>query len=157
MYYTLFTVLALAASNAVAFSSRMFGLSMTEHEKGALEAISSQIETASLKPPILSPGFSASSQYASNQDAHKYVAPRPNDLRGQCPVLNAMANHNYLHTTVLRLSPSLYKGSMMCLGWGRILRLLLLSMVLFLRVILQVRVYVFLFVFELNLSRSVEP
>ena len=28
--------------------------------------------------------------------AHAFIAPGPNDLRGPCPALNALANHGYI-------------------------------------------------------------
>ncbi|KAL1642463.1 hypothetical protein SLS61_009677 [Didymella pomorum] len=40
--------------------------------------------------------FSAEAQRISTTGDHKYIAPGPNDLRGPCPGLNAMANHGYL-------------------------------------------------------------
>ncbi|EMC91914.1 hypothetical protein BAUCODRAFT_311020 [Baudoinia panamericana UAMH 10762] len=33
---------------------------------------------------------------ADGDDAHQFVAPGPNDIRGPCPGLNAAANHNFL-------------------------------------------------------------
>lgn len=33
---------------------------------------------------------------AEGDDAHKFIAPGPTDVRGLCPTLNAMANHGYL-------------------------------------------------------------
>ena len=29
-------------------------------------------------------------------DAHPYIAPGPNDIRGLCPTMNTMANHGYI-------------------------------------------------------------
>ena len=50
-------------------------------------------------------GFDASAQYISNKGANAFVAPGPNDQRGPCPGLNAMANHNYLpHNGVATIS-----------------------------------------------------
>ena len=46
--------------------------------------------------PITPPPFDAAAQYVSNQGAHTFVAPGPTDQRGECPGLNAMANHGYL-------------------------------------------------------------
>ncbi|EME38096.1 hypothetical protein DOTSEDRAFT_75970 [Dothistroma septosporum NZE10] len=44
------------------------------------------------------PIFDAKSQLidVSKGSGHEYVAPGPGDLRGPCPGLNAMANHNFL-------------------------------------------------------------
>ena len=40
--------------------------------------------------------FDPKAQYISTSGAHAFVAPGPNDQRGPCPGLNALANHNYL-------------------------------------------------------------
>ena len=40
--------------------------------------------------------FDPKLQYVSNTGDHEWVAPGPNDIRGPCPGLNAMANHGYL-------------------------------------------------------------
>ncbi|KAB8556610.1 hypothetical protein FH972_025647 [Carpinus fangiana] len=40
--------------------------------------------------------FDASKQYVSNKGKYAFVAPGPNDQRGPCPGLNAMANHGYI-------------------------------------------------------------
>ncbi|KAF2170623.1 hypothetical protein M409DRAFT_64293 [Zasmidium cellare ATCC 36951] len=44
------------------------------------------------------PQFNAADQYidVSEGSGHEYVAPGPDDLRGPCPGLNAMANHGFL-------------------------------------------------------------
>lgn len=44
------------------------------------------------------PMFNAAEQYidVSPGSGHEYVAPKKGDLRGPCPGLNAMANHNFL-------------------------------------------------------------
>ena len=39
-------------------------------------------------------GFDPAKQYISTSGANKFVAPGPNDIRGPCPGLNALANHN---------------------------------------------------------------
>ncbi|KAF1990311.1 Cloroperoxidase [Aulographum hederae CBS 113979] len=40
--------------------------------------------------------FDPKTQLVSTSGTHKFVAPGPNDQRGPCPGLNAMANHGYL-------------------------------------------------------------
>ncbi|QSZ29634.1 hypothetical protein DSL72_004150 [Monilinia vaccinii-corymbosi] len=42
------------------------------------------------------PGFNASAQIIDVSGAHAFIPPGPNDLRGPCPGLNALANHNFL-------------------------------------------------------------
>ena len=43
--------------------------------------------------PLTPPPFDAASQYVSTTGAYKFVAPGKGDARGECPGLNAMANH----------------------------------------------------------------
>ncbi|KAA8575504.1 hypothetical protein EYC84_004655 [Monilinia fructicola] len=43
-----------------------------------------------------SPGFNATAQIIDVSGAHAFVPPGPNDLRGPCPGLNALANHNFI-------------------------------------------------------------
>lgn len=43
--------------------------------------------------PAAPPPFDAKAQYVSNKGAHAFIAPGPGDDRGECPGLNAMANH----------------------------------------------------------------
>lgn len=45
---------------------------------------------------LANPPFDAKAQYVSTTGFHKFKAPGPNDHRGPCPGLNAMANHGYL-------------------------------------------------------------
>ena len=44
----------------------------------------------------VAPGFDAAAQHIDTTGAHAFVPPSASDLRGPCPGLNAMANHNYL-------------------------------------------------------------
>ena len=44
----------------------------------------------------LAPGFDAAAQRIDTSGAHAFVPPSATDLRGPCPGLNALANHNYL-------------------------------------------------------------
>lgn len=46
--------------------------------------------------PLTPPPFSASAQYVNTTGAHAFVPPASGDARGECPGLNALANHNYL-------------------------------------------------------------
>lgn len=50
-------------------------------------------------------GFDAKAQLIDVTGKHAFVAPGPNDKRGPCPALNALANHNYLpHNGVASLA-----------------------------------------------------
>jgi hypothetical protein len=42
------------------------------------------------------PGFNANDQKIDTSGSHAFVPPGHGDLRGPCPGLNALANHNYL-------------------------------------------------------------
>ncbi|KAF2763409.1 Cloroperoxidase [Pseudovirgaria hyperparasitica] len=59
------------------------------------------------------PSFDAADQYVDVSDGsgHEFLPPGPNDLRGQCPGLNAAANHGFLprngRTTPLQTSKGL--------------------------------------------------
>ena len=44
----------------------------------------------------VTPGFNAAAQLIDTTGAHAFVPPAATDLRGPCPGLNALANHNYL-------------------------------------------------------------
>jgi Peroxidase, family 2 len=98
-YFFYLVALSLFLAEIVAFPSHMFDLSMDEEEKRNIANIAASIEadakTRRAGTPI-APGFDASQQYVSNKGAHAFVPPGPNDLRGPCPGLNAMANHAYI-------------------------------------------------------------
>lgn len=63
----------------------------------ALEAASNN-GGPQVKAERRSPGFDASAQLIDVTGAHAFVPPNfaAGDLRGPCPGLNALANHNYL-------------------------------------------------------------
>lgn len=44
--------------------------------------------------PLTPPPFDAASQHVSNTGDHAYQDPGPNDERGECPGLNALANQS---------------------------------------------------------------
>jgi Peroxidase, family 2 len=87
------------AAEVDAFPSHMFDLSMSEEEKRTIAGIAASIEASAKSKRVgtpIAPGFSASEQYVSTTGEHAFVPPGPNDLRGPCPGLNAMANHAYI-------------------------------------------------------------
>ncbi len=107
MRYSFLLAALLPATKVVAFPSRMFDLSVSDEEKRALAGLSAAIETGAKEDRAVAraPGFSASQQYVSNTGAHAFVPPGKTDLRGPCPGLNAMANHNYIpHSGVATIS-----------------------------------------------------
>ena len=64
---------------------------MLENSIAERQAIASPQGAGAL--PLTPPPFDAAAQYVSNQGAHAFIAPGPGDDRGECPGLNAMANH----------------------------------------------------------------
>ncbi|KAF2167249.1 hypothetical protein M409DRAFT_22676 [Zasmidium cellare ATCC 36951] len=56
--------------------------------QGAVKALS--------QTPVATPGFNAALQRIDVSGVHAWRAPGPNDQRGPCPGLNALANHGYL-------------------------------------------------------------
>ncbi|KAF7904775.1 hypothetical protein EAF00_002109 [Botryotinia globosa] len=116
------TGLALCFTKTLAFPSRMFddAQSMSAEERRSLEKIAAQIE-AGIDKRVSSPrsvGFSASDQYVSNTGNHAFVAPGPNDLRGPCPGLNAMANHNYIPRNGVATISQFVQGTYDVFGMG---------------------------------------
>ncbi|KAF7192099.1 Dothistromin biosynthesis peroxidase dotB [Pseudocercospora fuligena] len=67
---------------------------MLENSIAERQAIASPQGAGAL--PLTPPPFDAKAQYVSNQGDHKFIAPGPGDERGECPGLNAMANHGYI-------------------------------------------------------------
>ncbi|KAH9223305.1 Chloroperoxidase [Leptodontidium sp. 2 PMI_412] len=109
MKYSLcLATLGLQASQVIAFPARMFDLNINEGEKRELARISLAVE-ASTKRDL---------QYVSNQGAHQIVPPGKNDLRGPCPGLNAMTNHNCIpHNGVATISQFI-QGTYNVFGMG---------------------------------------
>ena len=98
-YSSCLIALALYSTEIAAFPSHMFDLSMSEEEKRSIANIATTIEAEAKSRRAgtpLAPGFSASEQYVSTTGANAFVPPGPDDLRGPCPGLNAMANHAYI-------------------------------------------------------------
>lgn len=64
----------------------------------ALEAASKKAGPSVRAAERRSPGFNAAAQLIDVTGAHAFVPPNfaAGDLRGPCPGLNALANHNYL-------------------------------------------------------------
>jgi len=113
--------LALSASQVVAFPSRMFDLNISEDEKRALVGLARTIESQAGKNERAvkrAPGFDAKAQYVSNKGAHAYVPPSKTDLRGPCPGLNAMANHNYIPHNGVATITQFVQGTYEVFGMG---------------------------------------
>lgn len=96
---TLLGAFALSVSNVFAFPRLMFDIADNVAERDAvpLEEVTAAIRNNLLeKRQTTAPGFNAQAQYISTSGANQFVPPGPGDLRGPCPGLNALANHNYL-------------------------------------------------------------
>ncbi|ESZ94237.1 hypothetical protein SBOR_5371 [Sclerotinia borealis F-4128] len=114
--------LALSVTSTIAFPSRMFDTaqSMSEEEKRSLASITARIE-AGIEKRVSQPrsfGFSATDQYVSNSGQHAFAAPGPNDIRGPCPGLNAMANHGYIPHDGVATIPQFVQGVYDVFGMG---------------------------------------
>ena len=55
--------------------------------------------------------FDPKLQYVSNTGKYAWVAPGPDDARGPCPGLNAMANHGYLPHNGVATIPEFIQGT----------------------------------------------
>lgn len=67
------------------------------------------------------PTFNASAQLIDVTGKYKWVAPGPNDLRGPCPGLNAMANHNYLPHNGYATVAQFFEATQQVVGMGPLL------------------------------------
>lgn len=102
-HYTslLFATLGLSATNA--FPLMLFNAA--EREGLAVEDLYARLASSelsesdsALRKRVLgaSAGFNAAAQKVSTTGANVFVAPGSGDIRGPCPGLNALANHNYI-------------------------------------------------------------
>ncbi|KAJ3739986.1 Chloroperoxidase [Lentinula detonsa] len=69
--------------------------------------------------------FDPSSQYVSTTGTHAFVPPGPNDSRGPCPGLNAMANHGYIPHSGIATIDEFAQGTYEVFGMGSDLSLFL--------------------------------
>ncbi|KAK0833576.1 hypothetical protein LTR73_001338 [Friedmanniomyces endolithicus] len=95
------TVACLAVNNVVAFPHlAMDGMTAPIAAdvayKQLLERQSATRPQGGAPLPLTPPPFDAASQLINVTGAHAFVAPGSGDARGECPGLNALANHNYL-------------------------------------------------------------
>jgi hypothetical protein len=66
-------------------------------------------------------GFNAADQYVnvSSGSGHEWKEPKSGDLRGQCPGLNAAANHNFIpRNGILTIDQSEWYALNTCAGWN---------------------------------------
>lgn len=77
-----------------------------------------------------SAGFNAAAQKVSTTGANAFVAPGSGDIRGPCPGLNALANHNYIPhngvTTFAQAITATTQGQYSCLDNGYCIELFIL-------------------------------
>ncbi|XP_018916952.2 uncharacterized protein [Bemisia tabaci] len=74
---------------------------------------------------IIKPIFDPVAQRVEVTSQHAFVAPGPDDQRGPCPGLNAMANHNYIPRNGVATIQQLVEGCNKAYGMGRDLALVL--------------------------------
>ncbi|KAN0106888.1 Cloroperoxidase [Hyaloscypha variabilis] len=120
-YSSCLIALALYSTEIAAFPSHMFDLSMSEEEKRSIANIATTIEAEAKSRRAgtpLAPGFSASEQYVSTTGANAFVPPGPDDLRGPCPGLNAMANHAYIPHNGVATITEFIQGTYDVFGMG---------------------------------------
>ncbi|KAJ3834285.1 hypothetical protein F5878DRAFT_630941 [Lentinula raphanica] len=70
-------------------------------------------------------GFDAASQHVSTTGQHAFVPPGPDDRRGPCPGLNAMANHGYIPHNGFATIDEFVQGTHEVFGMGQDLALVL--------------------------------
>jgi len=88
----------LLASGAAAFPAMMDALTAPLTAEGAnlRRAINPAAPQGVGALPLAPPPFDAKAQYVSNQGAHAFVPPGPNDARGECPGLNVRRLSSFL-------------------------------------------------------------
>ena len=115
-------VAAFMASNAAAFPHYMDALtapiSANAHAKLPRRAIDPSAPQGAGALPLTPPPFDADAQYVSNKGKHRFIAPGPNDQRGECPGLNAMANHGYLPRNGVATIQQFIEGTQEVFGMG---------------------------------------
>ncbi|KAJ4387394.1 hypothetical protein N0V93_007985 [Gnomoniopsis smithogilvyi] len=97
----LIATLGLSSTNAFPFmlfdAAEREGLGVGELYARLASADASDSDK-SLRTRVLGvdPGFDAAAQFVSTTGANAFVPPGTGDIRGPCPGLNALANHNYI-------------------------------------------------------------
>lgn len=97
----LITTLGLSATNAFPFmlfdAAEREGLGVEQLYARLASADTSEADSK-LRTRVLGvdPGFNAAAQRISTTGANAFVPPGAGDIRGPCPGLNALANHNYI-------------------------------------------------------------
>ncbi|CAN9081888.1 unnamed protein product [Alternaria alternata] len=82
-----------------AFPANLLSNDISDDTLADIAVLAAKIKRAAEERPDASNvkrGFNADAQRISTSGDHQYIAPGPNDLRGPCPGLNAMANHGYI-------------------------------------------------------------
>ena len=86
-----FVIIAVVFDQAMAFPQMMF--EMAKNQGLSVEDIAATVTLAHVEKRDT---FDPSQQLISTSGAYAFVPPSSTDLRGPCPGLNALANHNYL-------------------------------------------------------------
>lgn len=122
---TSFTLLALAAQQVSAFpaflSEAFLHGRAAEPDPGLIDSPCPHMaELMKRQAPGVTPPFNAAQQYVSNTGSYAFVAPGPNDQRGPCPGLNAMANHGYLPHNGVGTIQDFITGTGTAFGMGKL-------------------------------------
>lgn len=115
------TAAALFGLEALAFPAWLMDRGLPDEEVRRIARIAARIELDAANPRQIgdrSVGFDAKAQYVSNTGDHAFVAPGPDDIRGPCPGLNAMANHGYMPHNGVGTITDFIEGTGAAFGMG---------------------------------------
>lgn len=112
-----FALTGLLASTAAAFPAMMDQLTGPLVENALTKRQGAPPQGAGALPAA-PPPFDAKLQLVNNQGEHRFIAPGPGDERGQCPGLNAMANHGYIPRNGIATIGQFIEGTNTVFGMG---------------------------------------
>ncbi|KAJ4411675.1 hypothetical protein N0V82_008950 [Gnomoniopsis sp. IMI 355080] len=125
LHYTSLLIATLGFSTTNAFPFMLFDVA--EREGLGVEELYARLASADvsesdskLRKRVLgvSPGFDAAAQLISTTGANAFVAPGSGDIRGPCPGLNALANHNYIPHNGITTFAQAIAGTNQVFGMG---------------------------------------
>ena len=104
---------------AAALASVAYGFPTNMPVEAVKRASSGSISGTNVPDPAQVLGiFNAEAQYVSNKGKYAFVKPGPNDIRGPCPGLNAMANHGYIPHNGVGTIEEFIQGTYQVFGMG---------------------------------------
>ncbi|PHH86325.1 hypothetical protein CDD83_10411 [Cordyceps sp. RAO-2017] len=96
VHVTILSTIALVGSEVLAFPGFLSGGTTDSNEMKQAARIAAEIGASAGKASKRTVGFNPDLQRISTSGQHRFIPPGPQDLRGPCPGLNALANHGYL-------------------------------------------------------------